>query len=191
MEDPYRLAERMVKLVQRAERDSEEYGLPGVPAEDGAVIEALAFTAAVHGARVFVDLGAGAGVSSTWIALGASRGCTGECRLVLVDADGGVLRAAERNAVEAAEGRLAVEAVEADALTYLSTINSLDFVMVDVSKELYPDILEELRGKLRHVAVFHNALYPPPPRRFYEKLGEGWRWTLIPTRLGLVVARPA
>ena len=191
MEDPYRLADRMIKLVQRAERYSDEYGLPGVPFEDGVVIEALAFTAAASGARLFVDLGAGAGVSSTWIALGASRGCRGGCRLILVDMDGDVLRVARVNAEEASGGRLTVETVEADALSYIESLESVDFVMVDVSKELYPDILDALREKLRGIVVFHNALYPPPPRTFYEKLGDGWLWALIPTRLGLVVARRA
>ena len=189
MEDPYRLADRMVKLVQRAERYSDEYGLPGIPFEDGAVVEALAFAAAASGASLFVDLGAGAGVSSTWIALGASRGCRGGCRLVLVDVDDEVLRVARVNAEEASDTRLIVETVKADALLYLETLETVDFVMVDVSKELYPDILDALRERLRGIAVFHNALYPPPPRVFYEKLGRDWLWALIPTRLGLVVVR--
>ena len=189
MEDPYRLAASMLEAVGFAERDSEEAGLANLPREDGFVVEALAFAAAAAGARLFVDLGAGAGVSSVWVALGASRGCIGECRLVLVDRDAGVLQRAERNVRRAVGGSIRVETVASDALEYLESVERVDFVMVDVEKSAYPAILDALRGKLGHLAVFPNALYPPPPRSFYEKL-QAWRWTLIPTSLGLVVAKP-
>ncbi len=190
--DPYRLAERLLSVVAEAEAWSDELGLPAVPREDGVVLAALAFQAAARGARLAADLGAGAGVSSAWIAYGLSRGCGGGCRLVLVDRDEAALRLARIAAERASGGTLRVDTVAGDALAVIPGLRGLGFAFVDVDKSVYPEVLEALRGVLepRGVAVFHNALYPPPPRRFYEALEEAWDWALIPTRLGLVAARP-
>ncbi len=194
MPDPYTLAEDVLRVIGEAERESEARFLPGVPREDGVVIASLAFAVAAAGGRVAVDLGAGAGVSSAWLAYGFSRGCSGEdCTLYLVDLDSNALASAERIASRLGEGRLRVEARVERASSFLEGISGVDFVFVDVAKECYPRILRMLASRLssRGLAVFHNALYPPPPREFYEELESGeWLWLLVPTRLGLVIARP-
>ncbi len=189
--NPQALAESILHVISEAEAESEAHLLPGVPREDGVILAALAFTAAAIGGEIAADIGAGAGVSSAWIAYGFSRGCgTRTCTLHLVDIDESVLRLAERNARRLASGPLRVEARRMRATDYLSSVASLDFAFVDVAKECYPRVLRLLRDKLsgRGIAVFHNALYPPPPREFYEELEREWRWALIPTRLGIVIA---
>ena len=190
--DPYRVAEHILSIVAEAEAAASRRGLPPVPREDGVVIAALAFQAAAQGARLAADLGAGAGVSSAWIAYGLGLGCRNACRLILVDVDGEALREARAAAEKAAGGRVVVDAVEGDVLDVLPGLRGLGFAFVDVEKRLYPAVLCALRDALdaTGIAVFHNALYPPPPPEFYEELGRGWSWALVPTRLGLVVARP-
>ncbi len=193
MIDPYILAEEVLRVVGEAEDASEARLLPGVPREDGVVIAALAFAVAAAGGETAADLGAGAGVSSAWIAYGFSRGCAGrECTLYLVDIDDSVLGVA-RGFASRLSGGLRIEVRVERAASFLKSVDHLDFVFVDVAKECYPQVLESLEDRLteRGLVVFHNALYPPPPREFYEMLeSRGWLWALIPTRLGLLVARP-
>ncbi len=164
---------------------------------DGFVVYSVAFTVFSNTSSrgIGVDLGAGTGFSTLWIAAGMEDACKGRyCRLIAVEVD-----EARAKSVKAIKDALRLKNVYLeirvmDAVAFLEEVsdNSLDLVFVDVSKQLYPRILELLESKLRvnGVALFHNAYYPMPPRSFFKKLGRGkWITGIVPTDAGIIVAR--
>ncbi len=129
MDDPVR------SLIERLRRDSYKYYVPAIDPEDGAALAALAATAPMGD---ILDLGAGIGYSTAWLAAGA-RARPG-ARIVAVEY---VPELAERLRVNAIAIREAtgveVEVVEDDALRFLQTYDGrAAMAFVDIEKSQYP-----------------------------------------------------
>ncbi|ABU82117.1 O-methyltransferase [Ignicoccus hospitalis] len=163
---------------------SRRLGIPHIPLEDAYVLQGTSFAALANAEGVALDLGAGIGFSALWI-------------LQAAKAFGKRLIAVEREArfFEELKGlaeKAGFEAVHGDALDFLKGFEEpVAFAFVDVDKEQYPDVLELLYEKLGKggVMLFHNAIFPPPPQTFFEKLKElKVKYLVVPTSLGLVVA---
>ncbi|WP_236698186.1 O-methyltransferase [Pyrodictium occultum] len=187
---------RLLELLERVEEESARAGIPSIEREDGSALYAVAYlyTLGRGGEGVAAaDLGAGIGYSTLWLAGGVEAACTRGCRVVAVEADPWRSRRLREVLGEAGLERTRLEAVQGDALSYLERLGpgSLDIVFVDVDKHEYARVLELLESRLRPggVAVFHNAYFPRPPGSFFEAVERGpWRSTVVPTRLGLLVA---
>ncbi|OWJ54902.1 hypothetical protein Pdsh_04135 [Pyrodictium delaneyi] len=190
--------EKFLHLLDRVEDESTRIGLKPVMREDGSALYALSYLyTALHSSRereiVALDLGAGIGYSTLWIARGIEEACIGRCRVVAVEREESRYHRLRMVLSEAGLRSIELEAVHADALKYLMDLpdESIDMAFVDVEKGLYPLVLRTLEDKLRYggVAVFHNAFYPKPSEMFL-KTARRWPWktTIVPTRLGLLVA---
>ncbi len=161
---------------------SRELGIAHIPFEDAYVLTGIAFTALAEVGGPALDLGAGVGFSTLWI-LDAARKL-GES-VIAVESD--EVKFKELSEVASKAG---FDAVKADVIEFLKGLRdeSVGFAFVDVDNSAYPKVLDELMRVLKPggVAVFHNALYPPLPQEFLNKLSVPY--TVIPTTLGLLVA---
>ena len=181
------------KWLGEARRESTLLGVLPVDVEDGIILAGIALVVSSKGDILVVDLGAGVGYSSLWIASGLEAGCTSRCRLVLVERRKDRIEKA-REILEKHQWRIDIEFHRVDALEYLESIpsSSIDMAFVDIEKKYYPEVLELLQQKLveKGVALFHNAYTPRPPSEFYEKLekSDSWRASILPTPQGLLVA---
>ena len=186
------LGEKFSKKLREVRRESMLLGVQPIDLEDGMILASTAFLVASRGEVLAIDLGAGAGYSSLWIAAGLEAGCCNSCRLVLVEKKRERIEKARR-ILGSFSWRIGIEYHRADAIKYLESLpdSSIDMIFVDIDKKLYPDTLELLERKLveRGVAIFHNAYTPRPPRTFYEKLeSTTWKSSIVPTPQGLLVA---
>lgn len=186
MEKPDEVLE---ELIEEIAAQSERHYVPAIDGEDAAALAALAFTA---DPGLMVDLGAGVGYSTLWMAIGA-RGKPA-ARIIAVEWDEDLVEVLRRNAdaIREATG-VSVDVVNSDAVDYLESLDegvSFTLSFIDVEKHIYPQVFDLLR---RHVSkggliAFHNAYYPSPPKEFYEKIS-GYTVTVIPTTAGLGVIR--
>ncbi len=174
-------------LLERLLEESRRLWIPAIDPEDGAALAALAFTAPEG---LVLDLGAGVGYSTAWLAIGAgARGL----RVVAVEYDRARARVLESYApaIEEATGAR-VEVVEGDALDFLRGLRGrvVGLAFVDVEKSEYPEALRLLaeRSVPGGLAAFHNAYFPRPPDEFFE-LAARLAHMIVPTPAGLLVAR--
>jgi len=183
------LPESIRELLAELERLSQEYFIPAIDSEDGAALAALAAVAPRGG--LVLDLGAGVGYSTAWLAVGAGawRG-----RVVAVEADPArfkVLKEAATRISEATGAR--VEAVNGDALEYLRSLpqRSVSMAFIDIEKHQYREAFQLIAGGLGvpgAILAFHNAYYPRPPDDFFEYASR-FEHSIVPTPAGLLVAR--
>jgi len=178
-------------FIEAVERRSRALGIPSIDPEDGLVLYTAAVIAATQGGAA-ADLGAGIGYSTLWIAGGFEDSCRGECVVYAVEISGRLASEGRRILERAPLERVRIEWVEGDAIEWLEgqPDNSLSLAFVDIDKEDYPEALELLAEKLvpGGVALFHNAYWPAPPRRFYELSSKPpWRGGIAPTPLGVAV----
>lgn len=187
-----------IELLYRVEDESARIGLAPIQREDGAALYAIGYLyTTMHSSSerdiLAVDLGAGIGFSTLWLARGIDEACIGRCRVVAVEKEEPRYHRLRMVLEEAELRNIELEAVRADAMEYLMGLpdESLDIAFVDVEKGLYPLVLRALEDKLRHggVAVFHNAYQPRPPDAFLENVRRWpWKSTTVPTRFGLLIA---
>ncbi len=191
------VSEEYWKYLENIGTRSRALGIPSVDPEDGMILYAttLQATARLGGAIDALDLGAGIGYSTLWIAAGAEDACRpgGPCRVVAVEASARLARLGEEATARAGLRRVRVRGVAGDALAYLESLprRSVDLAFVDIEKHEYTPALELLEYKLRPggVALFHNAYFPRPPQEFFEHVKSGpWRWGVAPTPQGLLIA---
>ncbi len=188
----------VVGLFDEVRRRSIGLGIASIDPVDGVVLYSIAFTIASNRSSVLVlDLGAGIGYSTLWIAAGVEDGCrSGSCSVVAVE------RVASRaKEIEYHVGRLGLRKTRVnvwvgDALVFLKGLDKgvVDLAFVDVDKALYKDVLELLEDKLKRdgIVVFHNAYFPTPPSEFFKALEGGpWITGFTPTSVGMIIARPA
>ena len=177
--------------VEAIRRESLSLGIPAIDPEDGMVLQALAFHIAVSGGVTIVDAGAGIGYSTAWMALGLENGCKSRCRIIAIEYDPDKASRIRLNL-----DRLGLDMVEVtvhvgEALEVLRSIGRVDMAFIDIEKHQYPEALEVLKRVLKvgGLAAFHNAFFPPPPHTFFEMVSRSpWRYTIIPTPAGLLVA---
>jgi len=162
---------------------SRRLGIPHVPLEDAYVLQGIAFASSTREGLV-LDLGAGIGFSTIWVAEGAKK--FGR-KVIAVEKDERLFRELSEVA-----DKWGFEAVNADAVEFLSRLEdgSVAFAFVDVDKHLYVKIAELLSRKLvpGGVAAFHNAFVPAPPKEFFDVLKNNFIYTIVPTSLGIAVA---
>ncbi len=190
------LTDEFLRASEKVRGESYRLGIPSIDPEDGYHIYSIAFTyASTSGRRLrAADLGAGIGYSTIWMAKALEDAPAGDSEVSAVEVDPW---RAERLAKLVSSlklfERVRIRVVRQDALEFLKELDdvSLDLVFVDVDKWEYPDVARVLEEKLRKggIAIFHNAYVPAPPEEFFQVISRPpWTSTVIPTRLGLLVA---
>lgn len=175
--------------------NSDSAGVSRIDFEDGLVIYSTLFTYAVgqSGLRV-LDLGSAMGYSTLWISKALEDACSGPCSVVAVEQKEDRVRAAQDFFKDVKLERVNVSFVQGDAVALLEGVDdeSVDAAFVDVHVSLYPSVAELLVKKLKRsgVAMFHNAIRPPPPAdTFQVLLRSGWRYAVVPTLEGILVTK--
>ena len=178
---------RFEELYRAVMEKSKRLGIPHIPLEDAYVIEATSFSTLANVEGVALDLGAGVGFSTIWMLRAAKE--FGK-RLIAVERDEIYFEELKDLAK-----KFGFEAVKAEAKEFLKELDeSVAFAFVDVDKGDYPEVAELLYEKLSRggVALFHNAFFPSPPQAFFDKVKElGFRYIIVPTSLGLLLAAKA
>ncbi len=175
-------------------RRSLEVGVHPIGVDDALVLYALVFAYAARKRDVLaLDLGAGIGYSTAWMARALEEGCRGRCTLVAVEREPRRASMLAENLRGLGLRRVEYRVVEGDAEAYLGGLAgcTVDIAFVDVRKESYPRIMLALADKLVSggIAIFHNALVPSPPPELYDLASAGpWASTVVPTGLGMLVA---
>ena len=180
--------EELRKILARLEEASHEEGVPSIEEDDGKVLMALAY--ASRASRI-ADLGAGVGYSTAWLAAGA--GARGEAVVYAVEASERRYRRLVKLLGGARFGKAVIEPVKAEALEWLRSLpdSYLGMAFLDIEKLEYPAAVKELERVLAPGGVLaaHNALFPTPPREFFQVIEEG-RWedpVIVPTWAGILV----
>ncbi len=181
----------LIEVLEEIRRESLSRGIPAIDPEDGMVLQALAFHIASSGGDTVIDAGAGVGYSTAWLAAGLEAGCRSRCRLIAIEYDPGKASRIKGNLDKLGLGRVEVLVRVGEALEVLKDLGSVDMAFIDIEKYQYPDALEVLKRILKKggLAAFHNAYFPPPPPEFFDAVSRPpWRYTVIPTPAGLLVA---
>ena len=185
---------RFSTLIKKAKSFSLHLGVPNIGWDDALIIQTVSFLYSSQRQGVFaVDLGAGVGYSTLYIARGLAEGCSGQCRIDAVEIRVERAKVARQVLDMLREPNIEVNVVNMDAVEYLMKKRemSIDIAFVDVDKREYPEIIDLLSRKLKvgGVAMFHNALFPSPPQTFFSRASHPpWISSIVPTELGILIA---
>jgi len=175
--------------------DSDSAGVSRIDFEDGLVLYSVLFThlSGASGVKV-LDLGSAMGYSTLWISKALEEACSGQCDVIAVEVRGDRVKAAQEFFRGVELKRAKVSFAEGDAVGLLEGVDdeSIDAAFVDVHVCMYPKVAELLLRKLKRggLAVFHNAIRPPPPAETFQVLiRAGWRFAVVPTLEGVLIAR--
>jgi predicted O-methyltransferase YrrM len=175
--------------------DSDSAGVSRIDFDDGLVIYSALFThlSGASGAKV-LDLGSAMGYSTLWISKALEDSCSGECDVVAVELRGDRVKAAQEFFRDIKLEKVKVSFIEGNAVNVLEGVDdeSIDAAFVDVHVSLYPRVAELMLRKLKRggLVMFHNAIRPPPPAETFQQLsGAGWRYAVVPTLEGVLIAR--
>ena len=189
------MSDKFLEYLERVYRESIEYGIPSIDVEEGYILYGLAY-GYVLGKRehvLVVDAGAGIGYSTLWLALGLyDAGCR-ECIVEAVEKNSYLVKKLEENLVGSGLNNIEFRVYNSDAVEFVEEkpSSSINILFVDIEKHRYPEILLKSLDKVDGMIVFHNALFPPPPRRLYELLDKhGISYRVLPTENGLLIANP-
>ena len=181
--------EAIRSLLETLEAESRKHYIPLIDREDGVALAAIAYTAP---RGLFLDLGAGVGYSTAWIAIGA----TGRAeKIIAVEWDPDLAPRLELHAdlIREATG-VRVEVVNSDALEYLERhrqeLEGVAMAFVDIEKWQYKKALQLLAPLMVNggYIAFHNAFIPRPPREFFDEASK-YDNIIIPTPQGLLMIR--
>ncbi|MFP3080892.1 MAG: class I SAM-dependent methyltransferase [Acidilobus sp.] len=141
-----------------------------------------------------LDLGSAMGYSTLWTSKALEEACSGQCDVIVVEVRGDRVKAAQEFFKGVELKRAKVSFAEGDAVGLLEGVDdkSVDAAFVDVHVCMYPKVAELLLRKLKRggLAVFHNAIRPPPPAETFQVLiRAGWRFAAVPTLEGVLIAR--
>ncbi|MCE4620047.1 MAG: class I SAM-dependent methyltransferase [Desulfurococcales archaeon] len=181
--------EKIRGLLEKLEEESRKHYIPLIDREDGAALAAIAY-AAPRG--LFLDLGAGVGYSTAWIAVGAAGKAD---KIIAVEWDPDLAPRLELHAdlIREASG-VRVEVVNADAIEYLEQhkqeLEGVAMAFVDIEKWQYRRALQLLAPVTvtGGYIAFHNAFFPRPPKEFFDEASR-YDHTIIPTPQGLLIVR--
>ncbi len=182
-------------LELKVRLNSDSAGVSRIDFEDGLVIYSALFTYALgsSGLRIY-DLGSAMGYSTLWLAKALDEACLGPCELTAVEIRPERVEAAKAFFRDLVFDKVKVAFVQGDALDFLerSEDESIDAVFVDVEVSVYPRVVEIVSRKLAPggLAMFHNAIRPPPPAETFQLLLKaGWRFAIVPTLEGVLITR--
>ena len=175
--------------------NSDSAGISRIDFEDGLVIYSALFTYALgsSGLRVY-DLGSAMGYSTLWLAKALEEACAGPCELTAVEIRPERVEAARSAFKDLAFEKVRLTFVQGDAIALLERLEdeSVSAAFVDVEVALYPKVVDLLSRKLvpGGLAMFHNAIRPPPPAETFQLLVKaGWRYAIVPTLEGVLITR--
>ncbi len=178
----------ILELIKVLEEDSKRHYVPLIDREDGAVLATLAYTAPPG---IYLDLGAGLGYSTLWLAIGGSGRAE---KIIAVEWDPDLIPRLEINAkrIEEATG-VKIEVVQDDAVKFLMESGreiSFALVFVDIEKWQYARVLQLLSNRMVKggFASFHNAFFPRPPEEFFREASR-YDNRIIPTPQGLMIIK--
>ncbi len=181
-------------ILDEIQRESSEIGIPSIDPEDGITLMIEAYRQALQGGKLMLDLGAGIGYSTAWIALGTQEGCTdGGCKIIAVEYDPARASRIKGNLDRLGLTRVEIEVKTGEAIHVLEGLenSSIALAFVDIEKHQYLDALKLLETKLKPwgAALFHNAFFPAPPEEFFlAASNKPWKSTILPTPAGMLVA---
>ncbi len=189
--------EKLYKLIDRLEEDSNRLLIPLIGKDDGALLASLVFNICSYYDKrdkipqiILLDAGAGIGYSTAWIALGAAP-FGRKCWLVAIEYEEDLFRLLKENLMkisEYVENTIQAEALLGDALHHMGKLPPyVGLGFVDIEKYQYTKALELLLPKTlpNGVLAFHNALFPSPPSSFFRSVEKtGYPSLIIPTSRG-------
>ena len=179
----------ILRLLDQLESMSRKHFIPSISRIDGAALASLAFQAPKG---TILDLGAGIGYSTLWLAIGAQP----HHRIIAVEYDQNLYTELEHYAEEITKATgIEIIPVKAEALEYLKTLpeKTIALAFIDIEKHQYPQALQELLPRLAPGATlaFHNAYTPRPPQKFFQLLNQHKvTYKIIPSESGLLIAKP-
>ena len=178
----------IINLLKTLEEDSKRHYVPLIDKEDGASLATLAFVAPKG---VYLDLGAGIGYSTLWLAIGGSGRAE---KIIAVEWDPDLAPRLDIYAkkIQGITG-VDTEVVEADAIEFLENQDSnvkYSLAFVDIEKHQYQKALKLLSNRIIKggFIAFHNAFFPRPPKEFFDEAGK-YDNRIIPTPQGLLIIR--
>ncbi|RLF18669.1 MAG: hypothetical protein DRZ82_07845 [Thermoprotei archaeon] len=195
MDTSFDIPYEFLKLSKQALKESRRLLIPTIGSDDGVVLYAIAYLySAMKKGVIAVDLGAGAGYSTIWIAKGIDDGCSSESNVIAVE------RRKDR-AIKAKEilsrltlRRTAVRVLNQDAIDFLKEWiargnPSIDIAFVDVDKFLYLDVFVLLERVMRRegIVLFHNAYFSSVRKLIGYLKEHNYDHTVIPTSEGIVM----
>jgi len=185
------MREEFNKYLDRVREASDRLWVPSIDYEDGLILYSITYTyIASRNNVVAVDGGSGVGYSTLWMAEALENGCVGKCILYAVELDDKRFETMVNLFKDFKFYNVDIEYVHEDLRSFLRELNrSVDLIFVDIRKDQYLDVLKILEDKLSKdgIILFHNAILPPPPRSLIDEVNRRWRYTVVPTRLGILI----
>jgi len=195
------LIDRFLSWMFHVEDVSRRLRISHISREDGLVLASLSYYIALMGGRVFIDAGAGAGYSTSWILYGVLKTISREkIFLYAIERDLHRYSYLKENIEKLKEllfketSQVEVNALNMDAIEFLENAEfKIDMIFVDIDKRQYIDVLKLLPKKLSEIGIgiFHNAIEPGLDNRAKEFLEKQDQLIhhVIPTRLGLLIVK--
>ncbi len=183
------------ELELKLRLNSDSAGISRIDFEDGLVIYSSLFTFALGSSDLRVyDLGSAMGYSTLWLAKALDEACSGPCDLTAVEIRPERVEAARAVFRDISFDKVRPTFIQGDAIKVLEGLDAegADAVFVDVEVSFYPVVVELLSRKLKPggLAMFHNAIRPPPPAETFQLLVKaGWRYAIVPTLEGVLLTR--
>ncbi len=185
-----------LKFINYVGRLSASLGIPSIDFEDGIVLYSLLYSyiGMSKKCNFVVDAGSGIGYSTLWLAYAVlDHGMQNDCKIISIDiVDSYVKKSME--IFRSTELDKFIHVVRDDACKVLESYPPLiDFIFLDIDNRDYIKCISPCINRIVNggYIVAHNAYFPfqEYSRRFVEYLrSNGLKVTIIPTRMGLILA---
>ena len=188
------LDEQFMAYARRVREQAYRLGAPVLEEEEAVQVYGIVFTyaAAVSERLTALDLGAGVGYASLWIAKALDDACRVPCRLVAVEKSRRLAEKASTVLHSYPFRRVSLRVVHGEPLRFLESVEkySVDLALVNTGKASYVDAvaLLETRMVIGGVAFLAGAYAPGLPEELYEVTSRpAWRRTILPVGRGVLV----
>jgi len=183
-----------LRIIRSVLKESRRSLVPSIGEDDGLVLYTISYLyGSINENITAIDLGAGIGYSTIWIAKGIDDSYSSSGEVIAVE------RKKER-AIKAKEilsklplKKTLIKVLNTDAIMFLRGLTSegkrIDLAFVDIDKFLYLDVFLLLKKVMKEngVVLFHNAYFPSANKLITYLNEHNYNYTIVPTSEGIIM----
>jgi len=183
-----------LRIVKSVLKESRRFLVPSIGEDDGLILYTISYLyGSINENITAVDLGAGIGYSTIWIAKGIDDSYSSSGEVIAVERKKERVIKAKEILSKLPLKKTLIKVLNTDAIMFLRGLTSegkrIDLAFVDIDKFLYLDAFLLLKKVMKEngVALFHNAYFSSANKLITYLNEHNYNYTIVPTGEGIIV----